>query len=382
MRILIIGINIRHIASSACRAGHQVFAVDGYCDRDLACWAEEMSLLPLAAAEQAIPQFVNRFSPEAVVLGPGLEEASVPGAPVLNNPTGKLKQVSDKLWLAGWLEKNGFPFIRTFSGADALAAAAAGDLSYPFLIKPRRGAGGAGCRTAKSPHDLSLPGQVDGEAGEKVEMIAQELLSGRPASVSVISNGDDARAIAVNEQLIGLSWSGAKGFRYSGNITPLEMQQRDLVRLARMAEKIVAGLGLVGSNGVDLLLTDEGPRVLEVNARFQGSLDSVEMAAGCNVFSAHLKAFRGELPGPLAPLRRTAGRIILYAPRDLTVKADLCRQWSRDVPTVGSRVLADDPLLSITALGRDRRQVLALLQRRAAKMLRLAGQGSHQKKIG
>ena len=129
-------------------------------------------------------------------------------------------------------------------------------------------------------------------------MIAQELITGRPASVSVIGNGREARAIAVNEQLIGVPWAGAKGFRYSGNITPLAPPQ---CGIGQMAEEIIAKLGLVGSNGVDFLLTEKGPVVVEVNSRFQGSLDTVEMAAGNNVFQAHLQSFLGMLPESASP---------------------------------------------------------------------------------
>jgi len=50
----------------------------------------------------------RKVHPEAIVLGPGLEEAHVKGVPVLNNPPEKTSQVSDKLWLASWLEKSGF----------------------------------------------------------------------------------------------------------------------------------------------------------------------------------------------------------------------------------------------------------------------------------
>lgn len=45
MRILVIGINIRHIAGSASRAGHDVIAVDSYCDRDLSLWADRKSVV-------------------------------------------------------------------------------------------------------------------------------------------------------------------------------------------------------------------------------------------------------------------------------------------------------------------------------------------------
>ena len=346
MRILVIGVNIRHIACSARRAGHEVFAVDCYCDLDLERCAEETARLPREGAEESISGFVEKFHPEAIVLGPGLEEAHVKGVPVLNNPPEKTSQVSDKLWLASWLEKSGFPFIKTYASAE--------DLDFPILVKPRKGAGGVGCRRVDDPSDLLW------EEG----LIAQELISGKAASVSVIGNGHEARALAVNEQLIGASWAGAKGFRYSGNITPLDPPQ---CNVAEMAEEIIARLGLVGSNGVDFLLTEKGPVVVEVNCRFQGSLDTVESATGQSVFQAHIQSFGGRLPRRVPP-SCFAGRAIIYASRDSVLNA-LQRPWTSDVPRPGSRIAKDDPILSIQASGPDRDQVFALLKKRAAALI-------------
>ena len=109
MKLLVIGINIRHIACSASRAGHEVYAVDGYCDLDLESCAEDMALLsrdgmddPGGAdrIDELISEHVERVLPDAVVLGPGLEEARVKGLPVLNNPAEKTARISDKLWQA------------------------------------------------------------------------------------------------------------------------------------------------------------------------------------------------------------------------------------------------------------------------------------------
>ncbi len=361
MRILVIGINIRHIASSASRAGHEVFAVDCYCDVDLARWAKETAKMPRDGAKELLAFYVEKFRPDAVVLGPGLEEASVPGVPVLNNPPEKTAQVSDKLWLAGWLEEKGFPFIKTE------IVGVAHNLRFPFLIKPRKGAGGVGCRIVESPSELKMHESTEKSMQKGIEddLIAQELIIGRPASVSVIGSGRAARAIAVNEQLIGVSWAGAKGFRYSGNITPLAHPQ---CGIGQMAEEIIAKLGLVGSNGVDFLLTEKGPVVVEVNSRFQGSLDTVELSGADNVFQAHLQSFLGRLPERPAPPRCTAGRVIVYAPRDLTIEADLVRDWTADVPGKGSRIAADDPILSILATGSGRDEVMAQLKRRTAML--------------
>lgn len=352
MRILVIGINVRHIVSSAARAGYEVVAVDGFCDLDLQDFVSKNELLPREGSEALLPVYIERFQPDAVVLGPGLEEARVKGVRVLNNPAQKTALVSDKLWLARWLEKKGFPFIRTTSTLN--------DLQYPILVKPRKGAGGVGCRIVRSL------GELDFEEG----LIAQDLVLGRPTSVSVIGNGREARTIAVNEQLVGVPWAGAKGFRYTGNITPLQLPN---FGIAEMAEDIVSELGLLGSNGVDFLLTKHGPVVVEVNSRFQGSLDTVEMATGFNVFAAHLESFAGRLPGRPIP-RLCAGRAIIFATRDFMIEEDLRRNWTADVPCPGSRINMDNPVLSILAKGLSRDEVLALLKKRTAKLRRRWGE--------
>jgi predicted ATP-grasp superfamily ATP-dependent carboligase len=204
-------------------------------------------------------------------------------------------------------------------------------------------------------------------------LIVQDFMAGRPASVSVIGNGQQARAVAVNEQLIGAAWTGAEAFRYSGNITPLEPA---FPGLEEMAEEIVSQLRLVGSNGVDFLLTDSGPVIVEVNPRFQGSLETVEMAIGLNVFQAHVDAFRGLLPERPETLS-SAGRAIIYAQKDMVAPEIAMEKWTTDVPRPGYRIKKGDPLLSLLARGEDRKEVLSLLQRRASRLRgQLRGNGT------
>jgi predicted ATP-grasp superfamily ATP-dependent carboligase len=137
-----------------------------------------------------------------------------------------------------------------------------------------------------------------------------------------------------------------------------------------MAEDIVAELELVGSNGVDFLLTDDGPVVVEVNPRFQGSLDSVELATGQNIFQAHLQSFSKVLPERMKMPCLSAGRAIIYASRDMQIVEDLSATWARDVPGHGCKIGKDDPILSILAAGKGRKEVLALLTKRAASLRR------------
>ncbi len=373
MRILVAGFSVRHIACSAARAGYSVVAADAFCDLDLVKCASETFQLDQNCAEQALQALVKNVSPDAVVLGPGLEEARVRGARVLNNPPERAALVSDKLWLARWLERKGFPFIKTQASADADRISAS-DIDFPAVVKPRKGAGGVGCRLVGSHADLSRAKLSRTDLGLEEEMIIQEWVEGRPASVSVISDGLEACAVAANEQIIGATFAGAEDFRYSGNITPLEP---DCPGLIDMAEEIVAGLRLVGSNGVDFLLTEKGPVVVEVNPRFQGSLDTVELSIGLNIFKAHLDAFEGILPKrPLPVPKRVAGRIIFYAPKDLRIGAeqlmggfaDSLACGLTDIPKPGSYIKGGDPIASLLATGKSRTDVLKLLMDGAAKL--------------
>lgn len=376
MRIMVAGFSVRHIACSAARAGHCIIAADAFCDLDLQSCASETFLLEKECAVQTLQALVENISPDAVVLGPGLEEARVRGVRILNNPPERAALASDKLWLARWLEERGYPFIKTLAFADADKISASG-LDFPVVVKPRKGAGGVGCRLVGGRAELS---RID--LGQEEELIIQEWVEGKPASVSVISNSREACAIAANEQIIGVSWAGAEDFRYSGNITPLEP---DYPGIAAMAEEIVASLRLVGSNGVDFLLTDSGPVVVEVNPRFQGSLDTVELSTGLNIFKAHLEAFDGILPKRRLPVpRRAAGRLIFYAPKDLRIGLEplmggftdgsacslACSPayGLTDIPWPGSMIKKGDPVASILATGENRADVLKLLKDGTAEL--------------
>ncbi len=359
MRILAVGHNVRQIATSASRAGHVVLAADCYCDLDLVDTVSEAKRLGcdpsvpsdlVRAAREVVQDTLDSFSPDAVVLGSGLEDLVIKGVEVLNNPAQKVAQVSDKLWLARWLERKGYPTISTALPEDK------GELEgWPLMVKPRTGAGGWKNRLIWDDEDEDLGG----------DLVVQEWVEGKPASVSVLGDGCQALAVAVNEQMIGTQWLGARGFRYCGNLTPFEpLDGSETAEMAEMGEEIVAELGLVGSNGIDFLVTDRGPVVVEVNPRIQGSLDSVELSTGMSIFQAHLLSFWGALPERPVHYRRAAGRAILFADRDL-ITGDLCGDWVADVPRAGSIFRRDEPVVSILAAGKNGQDVMDLLRRRS-----------------
>jgi len=160
------------------------------------------------------------------------------------------------------------------------------------MIKPRCGSGGM-MNFAVSDEDELAAIQSRYRTSE---FIAQEFVEGIPCSASLIGTGDDACVIALNEQLIGVPGLTRLPFAYCGNVTPFVTdRKREIIEYSR---QIALEFGLIGSNGVDLIQTENGVVVIEVNPRFQGSLDTIELSCGMNVFDAHVRSFQAKSPYP------------------------------------------------------------------------------------
>jgi predicted ATP-grasp superfamily ATP-dependent carboligase len=145
--------------------------------------------------------------------------------------------------------------------------------------------------------------------------------------------------------------------------------------MREIAVQVVKRSGLVGSNGVDFLITDKGPVVIEVNARFQGTLDTVEHVSGVSVFDAHVKVFSGELP-EIDPDNESgtgfAGKAIVFTDHDLAIdeaiSERLAREPIRDIPAAGCKIPAGDPVTTVFCTGRTREQVLDGLKAAAGRI--------------
>ncbi len=192
--------------------------------------------------------------------------------------------------------------------------------------------------------------------------ILQEVIGGIPTSVSCIADGRRAVAIATNRQL--LRGGSEMGYGFAGSVTPCDHPLAG--EMAAIAEEIAGASGCVGTVGVDFVLPDEGgPVAIELNPRFQGTLETVEAATGENLVRLHLDACDGRLPPSRPAPRQYAARRILFADRDLVVGADLSplAPAVADIPRPGTAVPAGGAVVSVRAAGPTERDALALLDK-------------------
>jgi len=345
-RVLVAGFSTRHVARSAAGAGYEVCAVDHFCDQDLSWYTsdrekfEELSDLP-----DAIERLCRRHRFDLYIPTSGAEDLPVP-LPLCGTSRDTVRRFLDKLDTQHFFEEISVPVPHLLSPG-----------TYPVMIKPRRGAGG--WRNVIVRDDAGIAAWENTYPG--IPYISQEIVEGIPASVCCVTDGVRATGIAANEQL--LHGKGESGFGFCGSVTPLDHPLRE--SMMTLAEKIAAASGCIGTIGIDFVLGGDTTYAIEVNPRFQGTIDTVEMAYGCNLFQYHLDACYGKIPrGRLSP-RQVAVRSILFADRDCTITSNLKRlaPYVADIPWPGTFFETDQAVISVFGWGETREAAVSLLDK-------------------
>jgi len=354
-RVLVAGFATRHVAQSARRAGYAVYAVDHFCDQDLAwCTEDRLTFGELDELPDTIAELAARHPVDALGVTSGAEAIGTT-IPLCGTPPAKVERFLDKLEIQ-----------RFFEGLEVPVPPLAGSDRFPAMVKPRRGAGGWRNAVVKTAEDL----RRWEEAWPDVPYIAQHLVDGIPSSVSCVADGRRARAVAVNRQILRGEGESAHGF--AGSVTPFAHPLA--AEMVAVAERIAAASGCVGSVGVDFM-AGEKPWAIEINPRFQATVDTVEMATGENVFALHMDACRGVIPEARPQARQIAVRRILFAERDMRLDADLSVLAPRiaDIPWPGTEFEEGHAVVSVFGCGRTEAAAFESLEQNTAAVRRLIG---------
>jgi uncharacterized protein len=345
-KVLVAGFATRHVVQSAANAGYEVCAVDHFCDQDL-CWntIDREKFCDLADLPDAIHTISKRHTFDHFIVTSGAEELPT-FLPLWGTPKDKIARFMDKLDIQHFFEDNNVPVPRLLASDE-----------YPAMVKPRKGAGGWRNTIVRNADELSAwenlyPG---------IPFILQEPMPGIPASVCCVTDGSRARAIAANEQI--LRGNGESMFGFSGSVTPFDHPLCD--QMVTRAEQIAAASGCIGTIGIDFVLGSKIAYAIEINPRFQGTIDTVEMAYGCNMFQSHIDACSGKLPLKSCSPLRVAARSILFAERDFTLTADLKHLLPHvaDIPWPDTFFEEGQAIVSVYGHGPTRESAFSMLDK-------------------
>ena len=389
--VLVTGVDVVSLAASARKAGYHVYATDYFGDQDLKRLCHASRSIVEQMPERECGQLSINFNPKALLqltkellktteidaalLSSGLDDSLDvlfelnDVIPIIGNHPSVIEKVRDKMAFFHELKRLGIPhpetaIVENFEEAKEKSK----DIGYPVVIKPLRGFGGAGIRKVQDPRELGQALQNASLIGEKV--LIQEYVSGIPASASLISSTNGTITLSLNEQLLGLDEFGQEEpFGYCGNVVPLVATRAVADRCKRIVEKIASHFGLAGSNGIDLVISMEGtPYVIEVNPRFQGTLECVERVLGINIVETHMKAcIKGILPTIVKKPSVFCIRLILFAPRRSIVPDLNTFEEVRDIPLPEVVIEKGEPVCSLIIEERTR----SLALKKASKTAKL-----------
>lgn len=360
MTILVAAESSRALAAAARRAGEEVVTADFFGDLDTRSFGRWLPL-PGSLATGIDPdgclKMLQRLGREieGCVYGAGFEahpallDAMSRQAPLLGNGAASVAAVKDEWRLAALLDRLGIPHPRI---------AAAPPPGSGWLRKKRGGAGGIHVR----PADTAA--REDGH-------YFQERAPGQPISALFIADGRTARVIAFSEQWAAPS--AAAPFRYGGCAGPAPVPPRFERSVSDACAAIVASVGLVGINSLDMLVDGDAFTVLEINPRPGATLDIFDVPPHPPLGRSHLESVAGRLPAAEGFATRQGARaaMVVYAPRKLHVSEHMhWPDWSADRPAPGTIIDADDPVCTVRSEGETVEAARAAAEARGAMILR------------
>ncbi|MFG1463207.1 ATP-grasp domain-containing protein [Xanthobacter sp. DSM 24535] len=193
--------------------------------------------------------------------------AGAGGARVIASDLQALHIAGRKSLTAERLATAGISHIPTFL-ADAVPQGLAG----PLVTKPDDGAGAT--ETRIWPDAEAVRTAIPPDAG----FIVQPYVAGVPASLSVLCRPDCTALLVANLQTI----TQEAGTLHLSALTVGGLRDPDGA-LAALARDVVAAIpGLSGIIGIDLILTEGGPVVVEVNPRITTSYAGLHASLGIN----------------------------------------------------------------------------------------------------
>ncbi|MCD6484398.1 MAG: ATP-grasp domain-containing protein [Candidatus Odinarchaeota archaeon] len=369
--VLVIGYNARPIACSAKRLGLNVYVVDFWGDVDIFPCVSDSFIVRQHLHDhfkrnfreimvQEAMEFINRYNIDAVLIGSGFDDyyhLLTPlfdmNAKIYANSLETFKRARNIIFWQTIAKKLGIRVPETIvtNIENYRTNLKDNNLNYPIVAKPTKTGGGHGIRLIRSSEELEK------YARRHRAFILQEYIRGIPASTSVLSASFNAIVLSINKQIIGNSALGCKNFVYCGNIVPYFYSDEINKIIEKQSISLSLKLGLIGSNGLDWVISSEGPYLMEINPRFQGTLECVEFITRKNLVKLHISSFHNIIPERVSN-NGVAVKFIIFARENCKVQ-DLTKIPNLyDIPKKGELITAGSPICTVIVY--EKKQNVAL----------------------
>jgi argininosuccinate lyase len=212
----------------------------------------------------------------------------------------------------------------------------AAQLGYPLVAKPVDLNAGSSVRLV--PDDAALKdavneiqGTTTNTRGQPLQrlVLLEEQLVGTEVSVEAVTHAGHTTVLAVTDKTV----TGAPAFVESGHMVPARLHLADTTAATDLAVAALDAVGLThGLSHVEVMLTPDGPRIVEINPRQGGGhiFDLVELVTGTHPLDVLIDLALGATPqlgtvtaprpGPI-PTVPSAAIMFILSPQPGTIVA-------------------------------------------------------------
>lgn len=186
------------------------------------------------------------------------------------------------------------------------------NLNYPCIIKPIDNAGSRGVILVNNHHELKKSYDYSKSHSRSGDVIIEEYMNGNEVSVEVICINGESHILAVTDKLT----TGAPYFVEMGHSQQSQLSFSDIEKIKRLTKEAVRAIGIQnGPAHVELMLTDRGPKMVELGARLGGDCITshlVPLSTGIDMIEAAIRLSCNEVPNISPKFQK--GSAIRYIP--------------------------------------------------------------------
>ncbi len=169
-------------------------------------------------------------------------------------------------------------------------------ITYPCITKPTDNAGSRGVMLVNDTQELRAALAYSAENGRSGAVIVEEYMVGPEVSVEVIVYQGIPHVLQITDKLT----TGAPHFVEMGHSQPSRLPASDQEKIRDLACRAVKAVGIQnGPAHVEIMLTKEGPKMVELGARMGGDCITthlVPLSTGVDMIKATIDICLGQTP--------------------------------------------------------------------------------------
>ena len=187
-------------------------------------------------------------------------------------------------------------------------------ITYPCITKPTDNAGSRGVMLVNDRAELEAALAYSSQNGRSGSVIVEEYMVGPEVSVEVIVWQGTPHVLQITDKLT----TGAPHFVEMGHSQPSRLAAEDQEKIKDLACRAVKAVGIDnGPAHVEIMLTKEGPKMVELGARMGGDCITthlVPLSTGVDMIKATIDICLGQAPDIIPKLQKGSAIRFFDAP--------------------------------------------------------------------